>query len=89
LYNLIYSISPFLPKETLKVCELQIASIQENVRKQREILAHRYNHAQLQTQENTWMKEMKSLQNKYTRNKIRKLTVLETHKRARFLQMNA
>jgi hypothetical protein len=52
--------------------------IQENIRKQREILAHKYNHAQLQTQENAWMNEMKSLQDKYTRNKTRKLTVLET-----------
>jgi hypothetical protein len=39
-------------------------------------------HAQLQTQENAWMNEMKSLQDKYTRNKTRKLTVLETHKRS-------
>ena len=56
-------------------------SIQENIRKQREILAHKYNHAQLKTQENAWKNEMKSLQDKYTRNKTRKLTVLEVHKR--------
>jgi hypothetical protein len=46
----------------------------------REILAHKYNHAQLKTQENAWKNEMKSLQDKYTRNKTRKMTVLETHK---------
>jgi hypothetical protein len=43
----------------MKVCELQILSIQENIRKQREILAHKHNHAQLQTQENAWKNEMK------------------------------
>ena len=42
---------------------------------------HKYNHAQLQTQENAWKNEMKSLQDKYTRNKTRNLTVLEAHKR--------
>jgi hypothetical protein len=52
---------------------------QENIRKQREILAHKYNHAQLQTQENAWKTEMKSLQDKYTRNKTRKLTTLWLH----------
>jgi hypothetical protein len=45
-------------------------------------IPYKYNHAQLQTQENAWMNEMKSLQDKYTRNKTRKLTVLETHKRS-------
>ena len=78
--NILNDTSEKLLKETLKVCELQILSIQENIRKQREILAHKYNHAQLQTQENAWMNEMKSLQDKYTRNKTRKFTVLEMHK---------
>ena len=79
--NILNDTSEKLLKETLKVCELQILSIQENIRKQREILAHKYNHAQLKTQENALKNEMKSLQDKYTRNKTRKLTVLETHKR--------
>jgi hypothetical protein len=80
--NILNDTSEKLLKETLKVWELQILSIQENIRKQREILMHKYNHAQLQTQENGWMNEMKSLQDRYTRNKTRKLTVLEMHKRS-------
>jgi hypothetical protein len=71
--NILNDKSEKLLTETLKVCELQMLSIQENIRKQREILAHKYNHAQLQTQENAWKNEMKSLQDKYTRNKTRKL----------------
>jgi hypothetical protein len=43
-------------------------------------MLYKYNHAQLKTQENAWKNEMKSLQDKYTRNKTRKLTVLEAHK---------
>ena len=77
--NILNDTSEKLLKETLKVCELQILSIQENIRKQRETLAHKYNHAQLQTQENAWKNEMKSLQDKYTRNKTRKMK-RETHK---------
>ena len=64
--NILNDTSEKLLNETLKVCELQMLSTQENIRKQREILAHRYNHEQLQTQENAWKNEMKSLQEKYT-----------------------
>ena len=55
--NSLNDTSEKLLKENLKVCELQILSIQEHIRKQREILAHTYNHAQLQTQENVWKNE--------------------------------
>lgn len=52
--NILKDKSEKLLKETLKVCELQMLSLQENIKKQREILAHKYNHAQLQIQENAW-----------------------------------
>ena len=75
--NILNDTSEKLLNETLTFVNYKCYQPQENIRKQREILAHKYNHAQLQTQENAWKNEMKSLHDKYTRNKTRKLT---THK---------
>ena len=46
LKNILNDKSEKLLTEILKVCELQMLSIQENIKKQREILEHMDNHAQ-------------------------------------------